>query len=894
MKKIKSYIAWMVMAAASIGTFTACQDDINAPADVAPVATLTANTTILELKEAFWQEATNYIDTIGTKADGSHYIISGRVTTSDEAGNVYKNIVLQDETGSLTFSINSYNLYLSYRRGQEIVVDVTGMYIGKYAGLMQMGMPSWYENGATWQASFMAPEFFSMHKELNGWPEPAKIDTIQVSKFSELTSNPAGLREWQSQLVRFNNVYFQNGGTATFSEYKSSGVDQSIVDADGSTLNVRTSGYSNFWNKTLPKGNFDLVAIVSYYNSAWQLTMIDYAGCMNIGDPTVPKGSETNPWTVDEAVALEQESSTNSGWITGYIVGAVAPEVTTVTSNDDVEWSSTPVLGNTLVIGQTADTKDINNALVISLPSGTKFQELGNLPSNPSNYGKQIWVKGTLDKYMGTYGITGNKGTVSEFKIDGVDNGTDDTTTTDGDGTEESPYNVEQVIAMNPSSTSVATESGVWVSGYIVGWADMSSTYYINSTTAQFSVPATMNTNILVASDASCTDVTKCIGIQLPSGTVRSGLNLVDNPANLGKKVEIKGDIMKYSGVAGLKNATEYKLNDNNGGDTGGDDNPSTGDGTGTETAPYSCAQIIALNPTSTSVATESGVWTKGYIVGWADMSSTYYINSTTATFTVPATMNTNILLADDASCTDVSKCIGIQLPSGTVRSALNLVDNPGNLGKLVSLKGDVMKYSGVAGIKNTSAYTFDGDTGDDTGGDTTTDAVTSLDVTFEGSTSLPTGWTQKQLAGTKTWLIKTYSSNNYASMSGYGSSTAIDSWLISPAIDMSKVSSKVLTFQTQGRSYGATGTDFEVYVLTSADPSTATQTKLSATLATLPSDAFSDWTSSGNVDLSAYSGTIYIAFRYNAAASDNYPTWCVDNILLNASASAPRRHARR
>jgi hypothetical protein len=890
MKNIKSYIAWMVMAVASLGTFTACQDDIDAPADVAPVATLKANTTIAELKEAFWQDATNYIDTIGTKADGSHYIISGRVTSSDEAGNCFKYIILQDETGSLSFSINSYNLYLSYRRGQEIVVDLTGMYIGKYAGLMQVGMPSWYANGDTWQASFMAPEFFSMHKELNGWPDRAKIDTIQVNKFSELSTNPEGLRKWQSQIVRFNNVSFQNGGTATFSEYKSSGVDQKIVDADGSTLNVRTSGYSNFWNKTLPTGSFDLVAILSFYNSAWQLTLIDYAGCMNIGHPTVPKGTETNPWSVDEAIALEQGTTTNSGWVTGYIVGAVAPEVTSVTSNSDIEWTSTPVLNNTLVIGQTADTKDIANAIVISLPAGSKLQEVGNLVSNPSNYGKQIWVSGTLAKYMDTYGVTGNNGTASEFKIDGVDNG-GDVTPTEGNGTEESPYTVEQIIAKNPTSTSVAVETGIWVSGYIVGWADMSSTYYINSETARFSVPATLATNILLASDPSCTDVSKCIGIQLPSGTtVRSALNLMDNPGNLGKKVELKGDIYKYSGVPGIKNTSEYKLNDNTG-TGGGTDNPSTGTGTGTEDSPYSVAEIIAKAPSSTSVAVETGVWTKGYIVGWADMSSTYYINATTATFSVPATLATNILLADDASCTDWSKCIGIQLPSGTtVRTALNLMDNPANLGKLVEVKGDIYKYSGVPGIKNTSAYKFADGSTPGTTPTTPTEAVTSLNTTFEGSTALPTGWTQKQVAGAKTWQIKTYNNNNYASMSGYGSSVAIDSWLISPAINMSGVTNKVLTFQTQGRSYGATGTDFEVYVLTSADPSTATKTKINCTLATLPTDAFSDWTSSGNVDLSSYTGTIYIGFRYNAAASDNYPTWCVDNILLNDSAASARR----
>ena len=99
----------------------------------------------------------------------------------------------------------------------------------------------------------MGPEFFEAHVQLNGWPNVETIDTLVVNSFDQLSSNPKGLRQWQSQIVRFNNVEFQNGGTQTFSTYHSSGVNQNILDVNGSTLPVRTSGYSNFWNKTLPE-----------------------------------------------------------------------------------------------------------------------------------------------------------------------------------------------------------------------------------------------------------------------------------------------------------------------------------------------------------------------------------------------------------------------------------------------------------------------------------------------------------------------------------------------------------------------------------------------------------------------------------------------------------------
>ena len=68
MKILKSFICGL-MAAASLGGFTACQDNIDAPEFETPVATLKPNTSILEVKTEFWDNAQNYIKKIGTKPD---------------------------------------------------------------------------------------------------------------------------------------------------------------------------------------------------------------------------------------------------------------------------------------------------------------------------------------------------------------------------------------------------------------------------------------------------------------------------------------------------------------------------------------------------------------------------------------------------------------------------------------------------------------------------------------------------------------------------------------------------------------------------------------------------------------------------------------------------------
>ena len=896
--KLRQYIAGFAALAALTSVTTACQDDIDAPAMEAPVAKSTPNTTIAELKARYWQDADNYAATIGN-ADNpeERTVIHGRVVSSDEASNVFKSLVIQDETAALAFSINSYNLYLNYRVGQEIVMDVTGMEIGKYSGLMQMGSKSWYDRGNTWQISFMAPEYFSSHAELNGVPDAAKVDTIQVPSFSYIGTSPEEQQKWQSQLVCLQNVSFQEGGQAVFSSYHSSGENRVITDANGNTMNVRTSGYSTFWNTTLPEGNVDLTGILSFFNNAWQFILID--GNAWKASPERP-GAKDNPYTVDEAVKAQINGITAQGWVKGYIVGAVAPGVEEVTSAEDIEWEAPTVLANTLVIGQTPDTRTLDHALVIYLTSESAFEQYGNLRDNPSNLGKEILVHGTLAKYLGTYGITDNNGSTSTFEIEGVEVGGGEIAA--GAGTKESPYNVAQVVALNPGSTTTAVETGIWVKGYIVGSMPTGG----SSTTlagTSFGLADAATTNIVIGPMADCTDPSKCVGVQLPTGTVRNALNLASNPGNLGKVVALKGDVMKYCGGPGIKNTSEYELdgsstpdvpagtpegdgtaaspynsvkalevakalasgattdadvyvkgkvtsikelstsfgnatysitsegtnvafdifrsyyfngekftsedqlkvgdevvvcgkltnymgntpqmaqggkiisiNGQGAGETPDTPGDITAEGNGSESSPYNTVALRALNPTSTTEAVASGVWLKGYIVGSMPTGGSSTTLAGTSFGTADAA-TTNIVVGPTPDCKDVNLCVGIQLPTGDIRNALNLSTNPGNLGKAVTLKGDVMKYCGGPGLKNTSDYTLGGgdepDVPDvpDTPGEAVTATgndladIVSAPVTFGGYT-----FTASKESGSTAPAANTY--NNVTTIRLYADNT--------------------------------------------------------------------------------------------------------------------------
>ena len=95
----------------------------------------------------------------------------------------------------------------------------------------------------------------------------------------------------------------------------------------------------------------------------------------------------------------------------------------------------------------------------------------------------------------------------------------------------------------------------------------------------------------------------------------------------------------------------------------------------------------------------------KGYIVG--AMNSTGYVPEFGAT-----TVNTNILLSDNADETDVTNCIIVQLPKGSIRNELNLVDHSDYYKKEIKITGSIEMYFKQAGLKNPTAYEFTGATG--------------------------------------------------------------------------------------------------------------------------------------------------------------------------------------
>ena len=549
MKAIKYSLIGLALA--SLG-LSSCQDSYDAPELQTPVATMQPNTTLADFKEFLETSITEAaVDAVVVpeREDGSHYIIHGRVISSDASGNIYQNLVIQDETAALTLSIREASMWTSYRVGQDVVLDATGLYMGSYSGLYQLGWLADY-NGAP-SMTFMSWFMFLQHSEKNELPSdnykyvsinskwPSDAYYCIVTTISELNSISAATeqgRNVMSQLVEIQNVSFEEGGKNTYAEYQESNERRYVVDALGNKIALNNSGYATFHNDTLPEGTGTVRGILGYYQDAWQLTI------RGLEDVIFDEqGTQEDPNTVTEAIA--QNNNGRTGWTKGYIVGTVKAGVSTVTSSSDIAFGPDGETFDNVIIAAEPGETDWTKCMAVAIPANSQMFKYINLVENSYLYGKLLTVRGTYREFMGMHGIVDNGGGLSEFMVDGVEFG-DGT----GTGTQTSPFKVEYLLENQDPMNDV------WVEGYIVGYVDGTDF----NTGATFGVPgagANYNgANVIISSSATGATVSNSV----PVSCDRTNVGLKNNPGNLGRKVKFYGNAGTFLGAFGMSSTTQY------------------------------------------------------------------------------------------------------------------------------------------------------------------------------------------------------------------------------------------------------------------------------------------------------------------------------------------------
>jgi len=306
---------------------------------------------------------------------------------------------------------------------------------------------------------------------------------------------------------------------------------------------------------------------------------------------------------------------------------------------------------------------------------------------------------------------------------------------------------------------------------------------------------------------------------------------------------------------------------------------PDEGEGNGTQDDPYNVAAGIGLQ------SEEPIAWVRGYIVGAVKSGNSTVDDNSQINWSAPFDLATNVVIADDANCREITQCIIVNLPAGKpLRTQVNLMDNPGNLGKLLSVKGKLRKYFGQAGLR-------------DSGG-------TEADFMLEGSTPPgPVGtvyfdeglvsessygkFLSYSVTGDEEWH---FDSRYGAVMSGYAdnASHANEDWFISAPIDLSNSTNPVLVFDhargpEQSMNVGVAEGYYTVWAISEYDgtssPSSLQWTELTGVVH--PTVKW-QYVSSGELSIpSALRGpNTRIAFKYLCTNQES-ATWEIKNVKV-------------
>lgn len=268
-------------------------------------------------------------------------VIKGQVTTSDQVGNLYKSLYIQDETAGIEIKIGKNGLYNEYKLGQWVYVVCTDLTVGDYNGMINIGYEDptgEYETGYLEHAYIIDNHVFKgeyakavepvviteadLHKKEN----LGRLVTIENLKYGNhifilAYVDPNGNRkDYTNNGIFIDEEGPDNYGVTTWAcsevkwkEYLNAGNFDSVEAAGGtvgdlknpdgtynigsmaysvsqyfkmgaSDVQVRTSGYARFADTEIPEEVLDGTATVSFtgilteYKGAAQFTLIDLDG----------------------------------------------------------------------------------------------------------------------------------------------------------------------------------------------------------------------------------------------------------------------------------------------------------------------------------------------------------------------------------------------------------------------------------------------------------------------------------------------------------------------------------------------------------------------------------------------------------------------------------------
>ena len=231
---------------------------------------------IADLKTQF---ATVILRDEGYKQIEKDMMIKAVVTGNDVSGNIYNQVSVQDASGAIIIAINGSGLSGYLPVGQEILVNLKGLYIGSYKKLPQIGgVNTKLSDGSLGMGKIERAIWNEHFKILN--PGEADASTVVPEEFDLTKLTDAAYMEANvGKLMTLKKVKFASANGTNVWAPDDTNTSLELIDAEtgkkisSSNLVVRNSGYSKFANEVVPQGVFDITGIFTRYNNTWQIVL---------------------------------------------------------------------------------------------------------------------------------------------------------------------------------------------------------------------------------------------------------------------------------------------------------------------------------------------------------------------------------------------------------------------------------------------------------------------------------------------------------------------------------------------------------------------------------------------------------------------------------------------
>ena len=239
---------------------------------------------IAELKETYGKKQKDAINDTVRIADGTQ--IKGIVTGNDIEGNIYSQIAIQDESDKpgIIISVAQGGLSGQLQIGQEVLINVGGLYYGTYRSQPQLGV-AYHDSSknqnypsrisrADWQNRF----------KIIGKPDASKIKVQVFSTNPDASKGELNIADliqadvaykYAGCLVTLKDVEFVKGDGTTTLAPEAEGKDLGYgvtryfkgYDKTNKQIGIRTSCYADFAAELVPQGKLDVTGVLTCYKS---------------------------------------------------------------------------------------------------------------------------------------------------------------------------------------------------------------------------------------------------------------------------------------------------------------------------------------------------------------------------------------------------------------------------------------------------------------------------------------------------------------------------------------------------------------------------------------------------------------------------------------------------